>query len=212
MQFFVNTKYDFVKWRFAAVAFSIVWVLIGLAFFMKRGINWGIDFAGGANVVLKFKDAVPMDRLRAELNDASIQPYGKAAEREVLIRLPQQKGEGDFAALITEKLHRDLNPGAGNKFDLNYYGHDALTDLLATADPDNKGTRPEARQYYLNVAKSIIAKRSELGLFTSMSQVTAVPGVTTGIARVLNEKTVLGAFNVLNQETVGPQVDRKSVV
>jgi len=30
--------------------------------------------------------------------------------------------------------------------------------------------------------------------------------VTTNIARILNEKTFLGTFNVLNQETVGPQV------
>ena len=30
--------------------------------------------------------------------------------------------------------------------------------------------------------------------------------MTTGIAGVLNDKTFLGAFNVLNQETVGPQV------
>jgi preprotein translocase SecF subunit len=42
-----------------------------------------------------------------------------------------------------------------------------------------------------------------------MSQVTSVPGVTTGIARVLHEKTFLGAFNPLNQETVGPQVGKE---
>src|SRR5207244_10314703 len=62
---------------------------------------------------------------------------------------------------------------------------------------------------YFNVAQAIIAKRSELGLFTNMSQVTSVPSVTTGIARVLNDKTYLGAFNVLNQETVGPQVGKE---
>ncbi len=39
-----------------------------------------------------------------------------------------------------------------------------------------------------------------------MAQVTSAPGVTTRIAGVLNDKTFLGAFNVLNQETVGPQV------
>jgi len=36
-----------------------------------------------------------------------------------------------------------------------------------------------------------------------------VPGVTTGIAGVLNAKTFLGSFNVFNQETVGPQVGRE---
>jgi preprotein translocase SecF subunit len=39
-----------------------------------------------------------------------------------------------------------------------------------------------------------------------MSQVTSAPGVTTRIAGFLNDKTFLGAFNMLDQETVGPQV------
>src|ERR1041385_6843306 len=103
MQIFVNTKYDFIKWRFAAVAFSVVWVLIGAAFYFKNGINWGIDFAGGANIVLKFKDKVPMDRLRADLTDASIQQYGKAEDNAVLIRLPQLHREGDYAGATVKK-------------------------------------------------------------------------------------------------------------
>jgi preprotein translocase subunit SecF len=209
MQIFVNTKYDFVKWRFAAVAFSVVWVLIGVGFFLKRGINWGIDFAGGANIVLNFKDQVPLDRLRSELNDATIQPYGKAEARAVLIRLPQQKGESDYAGRITSKLQRDLNPPTPGKTDINFHGRDVITDLLYSADPDNKGTQPASRQYYFNIAQAIIAKRSELGVFTNMSQVTSVPGVTTGIARTLNDKTVLGSFNVYGQETVGPQVGKE---
>ncbi len=207
MQIFVNTNYDFVKYRFYAVAFSLIWVLAGLGLFMKNGINWGIDFAGGANVVLKFRDTVPIDRLRTDLKDATIQQYGKSDERAVLIRLPNPGKETDYAGLIVAKLNRDLNPqSATGKLDLNFQGRDRLTDLLATTDPDNKGTRPDARAYYANVAQNIIGKRSEIGLFTNMQQVTSASGVTVGIARVINERTFLGAFNVLNQETVGPQV------
>jgi preprotein translocase subunit SecF len=209
MQIFVNTKYDFVKWRFAAVAFSVVFVLIGIGFYMKRGINWGIDFAGGANIILKFQGAVPLDRLRADLTDASIQQYGKPGDNAVLIRLPQLGKETDYAGQVTAKLHNDLSPTPPGKLDINFHGRDAITDLLLGADPDNKGTRPEARQYYANIAANIVAHRSELGVFTNMTQVTATPGMTTGIARVLNDKTILGTFNLYDQETVGPQVGRE---
>ena len=209
MQIFVNTNYDFMKWRIRAVIFSLVWIAVGFGLLAKNGINWGIDFAGGASIVLKFRDAVPMDRLRADLKDASIQQYGKAEDRAVLIRLPQQKQEADYAGQIVNKLNADLNPGAAGKLDLNFHGRDRLADLLATADPDAKGTNDEAKRYYANLAQSIINKRSEVGLFTSMAQISAVPGVTSNVSRVLNEKAFLGTFNVLNQETVGPQVGRE---
>jgi len=211
MQIFVNTKYDFVKWRFSAVVFSLVWVLIGAAFFLKNGINWGIDFAGGANIVLKFKDKVPMDKLRADLADASIQQYGKPEENSVLIRLPQLGREGDYAGATVAKLNKDLNPESAdpNKIDLNYHGRDRLFDLLFTADPDAKGTNEASKKYYTDLATSIISKRSELGLFTNISQVSSVAGVTSADSRVLNQRVFLGSFNVLNQETVGPQVGRE---
>jgi preprotein translocase subunit SecF len=210
MQLFTNTNYNFIKWRFHAVAFSIIFVLIGIGFYMKNGINWGIDFAGGANIVLRFRDAVPMDRLRADLKDASIQQYGKTADNSVLIRLPQQKREGDYAGQTVAQLTRDLNPeAASGKIDLNFHGRDPITDVLAQADPDKRGSNDAARQYYFTVAQNIISKRSELGIFKNIEQALSAPGVTPTIAQALRAKSFVGAFNVLNQETVGPVVGRE---
>jgi preprotein translocase subunit SecF len=206
MQIFVNSKYDFVRWRFYAVSFSLIFMLLGLAMFLKHGVNWGIDFAGGATVTLKFRDAVPMDRLRADLADASIQQYGKPEDRAVLIRLPELKKEVDYAGQVVAKLNTDLNPLGASKLDLNFHGRDRLTELLTSLDPEGKGSSPAGKDYYRNIAQNIVNKRSEVGIFTNMSQATSAPGVTTRIAGILNDKCFLGAFNVLNQETVGPQV------
>ncbi|HYI12380.1 MAG TPA: protein translocase subunit SecF [Thermoanaerobaculia bacterium] len=207
MRFFDNPNYDFIKGRIPAVIVSTIIILAGLGIYLTRGINLGVDFAGGANIVLKFRDAVPMDALRAAEKDAAIQQYGPADERQVLLRLPKAKGERDYAGEVVEKLHKQMNPEAAAKHDLNYLGSERLAAVLMQADPDNRGTNPAAVQYYNDLAKRVIAKRSELGIFTSMQQ--AAEGTSTGVARVLNEKAFLGRFNVLNQETVGPQVGRE---
>lgn len=207
MKIFDNPNYDFIKYRWHAVIASAIIIAIGLGLFLTRGINLGVDFAGGANIILKFQGAVPIDQLRKELPAATIQQYGRAQDNAVLIRLPKQATESDYAGAVVTKLHSDMNPEAATKHDLNYLGSDRLAALFLQADPDNRGSNPAAVQYYGDAARNVIAKRSELGIFTSMQQATA--GLTTGQARIVNEKTMLGRFNVLNQETVGPQVGKQ---
>jgi preprotein translocase subunit SecF len=209
MQIFVNPNYDFVKYRFHALAFSILFFLTGMFFLAQRGLNFGIDFAGGANIILRFADAVPIDKLRSVLKDATIQQYGKTAENSVLIRLPEQQKEGDYASNVVKAIYAMENGPATGKIDLNFSGRDAIAEMLKATDPDRKGTGIDAHDYYYGIGKNIMARRSELGLFHNFSEVTSAPGVTSGISNALSQQTFLGKFTVLNQETVGPQVGRE---
>jgi preprotein translocase subunit SecF len=207
MKIFDNPNYDFIKYRWHAVIISLLIIAAGVGIFLTRGVNVGVDFAGGANIILKFQGAVPLDQLRRELPDATIQQYGAAAENAVLIRLPKQATESDYAGAVVEKLHKDMNPEAAAKHDLNYLGSNRLASLLMEADPESRGSNPASIQYYTDAAKKIIDKRSELGIFTSLPQ--ASEGTTPAITKLLNERCFLGRFNLLNQETVGPQVGRQ---
>ena len=207
MKIFENPNYNFIKYRWHAVILSLIVIGVGVAVYLTRGVNVGVDFAGGANIVLKFQSAVPLEQLRSELPAATIQQYGAAAENAVLIRLPKQATESDYAGAVVGALHTGLNPEAATKHDLNYLGSDRLTALLIERDPENRGTNPAATLYYTDAARKIIDKRSEIGIFTSMQQ--ATEGTTPAIAKVLNERCFLGRFNLLNQETVGPQMGRQ---
>ena len=209
MQIFVNPNFNFVKWRLYWFAFSILFIAVGAVLFFKNGIPLGIDFSGGASITLRFTSQPPLGQLRSSLPDATIQQYGAANQNSVLIRLPQLHREGDYAGNIVNQIHQQLNPESASKHDLNFYGTDRLANLFEKADPDAKGTTTDAAKYYTQLAERIIAKRSEVGIFTNMSQVTSVPGVTARDSQVLSQQAFLGRFNVLNQETVGPQVGRE---
>jgi preprotein translocase SecF subunit len=209
MDFLVNPKINFLKWRYHAIAFSAIFLAIGFGLIAMRGLNFGIDFAGGANVILRFQENPPIGELRSIVSDATIQQYGRADEHSVLLRLPRAKQEGDYAGRVVTMLNERLNGDMQGKIDLNFQGRGVLADLLQSADPDGRGSSPDAAAYYNALAERIIRQRSELGIFTSMDQITGVEGVTPAAARLIRERVALGRFNVLNQETVGPQVGRE---
>ena len=94
MRIFTNANYDFIRWRWHAIAVSLVVILAGVAMMVTRGLPLGIDFAGGTNVVVKFEQPVSEDQVRQALEKAlpgekAVQQYGPASERSILIKLPQ---------------------------------------------------------------------------------------------------------------------------
>ncbi|MBA3272057.1 MAG: protein translocase subunit SecF [Acidobacteria bacterium] len=97
MDFLSNSNFNFLKWRWHAIALSAAVILAGLAMIATKGLPLGIDFSGGTLMVVKFEQPVAEDAVRNSLNsipgDKVIQPYGAAAENEWLIRLPQVENE-----------------------------------------------------------------------------------------------------------------------
>ena len=94
MAIFTNPNYDFIKWRWHALAASTLLVVAGIVFMVARGgMPLGIDFTGGTIVVAKFSQAVETDRVRVALDgvpgEKVIQSYGDPADNAALIRLPQ---------------------------------------------------------------------------------------------------------------------------
>jgi len=93
MRIFENANYDFIRWRWHALALSALVVVGGVAFMVSRGgIPLGIDFTGGTIVVVRFESPVAEDAVRQALagvpGEKVVQSYGDPADNQVLVRLP----------------------------------------------------------------------------------------------------------------------------
>jgi len=169
-------------------------------------------------LTVKLQDAsMSADDLRdslteAGLREAQIQQYGAPDDHEFLIKTPVKEGneeereEGTSAEVIAA-LNSRLNPDTGNRADLNQRGRDTLIGLLMTSDPDGLAADADAaRTHYEGVAEAIVQKRQEVKIFTSFDQVTSVEGVSPAVADLLKSNTVLGKFQIMASENVGPQI------
>lgn len=92
MELFRYTKtYDFMGRSKFAIIVSLILVLSSFALLATKGLNYGVDFAGGTIVQVKYDKAAPIDMMRDQLSHnetfagASITEFG--SPEEVIIRL-----------------------------------------------------------------------------------------------------------------------------
>jgi len=97
MEFFKYTRtFNFMGKSKIAMVFSIVLVLASYALLATKGLNYGVDFAGGTVVQVKYDTVAPIDSMRSALKDdemfsgASISEFG--SPDEVVIRMKTTTG------------------------------------------------------------------------------------------------------------------------
>ena len=83
---------DFIGKRKIAFILSMVLIAISIgSLVMNRGPRYGIDFAGGTLVQVKFESPVAIDRIKSGLQDmdiaaSAVQQFGQVEDNEYLIR------------------------------------------------------------------------------------------------------------------------------
>jgi preprotein translocase SecF subunit len=113
-----NTRIDFMRFHKPAFILSVIMVVGSLVLIFTKGLNYGIDFAGGVlmEVQSKQEQAVDLAAMRNTLDSLNIgeitlQTFG--APNDVLIRIPQQQG-GDGA---TQAAVAKLKAALGDQWD-----------------------------------------------------------------------------------------------
>ena len=215
MRIIGDTNIPFLSYRKIALSLSALAIVGGLAYqFLGPGLNLGIDFVGGTQVTLKFRDQPNLGVLRSAIDELAagtptIQSFDEAEKNEVLIRIENPEGEeGDFASPILDLLNRDFNAEIGDSFDLNTNGSVNLTTLLVAADPDGMGGDDEARRvYYEPMAEAVYDYRNRTqaehkGIFHSLDELANVEELSDSARAYLEANAAAGAFSLLGTESV----------
>jgi preprotein translocase subunit SecF len=135
------THIDFLGWRRAAIAISVVFILISIASLFVRGLNFGIDFTGGTLVEIGYDESANIGEVRQLLVEggieaAQVQYFGSSTE--LLIRLPAGGEEESSAELSNEVMEALREP-----FEEVFVGGGRAGDTQQCVTPD--GTRKDCR-------------------------------------------------------------------
>jgi len=220
VELFRNTNIDFLGKKIYFVALSTLLVAASLFLLATRGLVYGIDFRGGADVVLRFVQEPRIDAIRSALasqgfSGAQIQRLRLPEDpnaNDVLIRVPPQESgseetraeEADVSGLVLKALRAGLEGSqTGPKLDLNVAGIREIERAFAVAFPNQISMANAAAEALVNY------RESHHGLFNDMEEARNVPGVTPDIASWLRDNAVVGNFAIRSADYVGPSVGRE---
>ena len=104
-----NINLDFVGKRKLAYSFSGILLLLSILSLVVRGPNFGVDFAGGSIVQVKFAASVAIDKIKDGLRatgieNVSVQGMGDAKDNEFLIRTETMETGQDFTSKLSQNL------------------------------------------------------------------------------------------------------------
>src|SRR6266850_865765 len=96
MHIIKHTNFDFLRWRWHAIALSWVIIIAGMVTLWTKGIPKGVEFAGGTVIILQFDKNPSVQQVREALDkslpgggqNTVVQAYGDPALRQVMIRVP----------------------------------------------------------------------------------------------------------------------------
>ena len=108
-----KTSIDFIGKRKIAFIASAVLIVISIASLTLRGLNFGLDFTGGALIEVAYSKAPDLQQVRdnlqaAGLSDAVVQTFG--VDTEIVVRIPprsEEESSADLSTLVLQALQRD---------------------------------------------------------------------------------------------------------
>lgn len=201
MRIFHNLNVDFLGKRKIFYVFSLTLFLIGLLSVIFRGLNFGIDFKGGTEIVLQFTKQIDIKNIRNDienigLGNVEVRTFG--SETGVLIRTELQELPANVYPKVTSYIEGEIGKIVPN-VPINVTEKTPTSITYEFPNPDTTNL--------------ISDKLSAFGFQTSKvseelnnKQLTVAIGIADWIKEVLKEKVKDNNFTIIKEDKVGPKV------
>ena len=217
MEIFKNTNFDFLGRKWPFIIASLVLSVVGIgSIILQGGLRYGIDFKGGALMMVKWDGPPPIDKIRAAM--------GSKIRGDVVVQNVTDMNDKDLVLISTElQEERLLNqnrkamadvleatfggPEAAGKLDFNNASREQLADRLR--DPLQAAGAQLNEEQLQKLVSDMLSFRNtppRSGLVRSFDQLAGVPGVNSNIINVLKQQSYLAHFNIRSVDMVGPKV------
>jgi preprotein translocase subunit SecF len=202
-----KTHIDFIGKRRPAVFISTVLNLAILVGLFTVGFNFGVDFAGGTVVELKFNHSIRADEVRnraeaAGLTDVSVQGIGAASENSFLLRL------GGTTQLTPENAQAVLKAleGMGNTSNFVTDVENGLINFRSTEKLSADKVRTSVAAVGLGVKEVRDLGPAQGG---GQDYQIVASGMADRITQGLSKGTAQPDFSTQRIDYVGPQVGKE---
>ncbi|RXK84592.1 protein translocase subunit SecF [Chlorobaculum sp. 24CR] len=180
MRIFQKTGFNFIKHRKIAYAISSILLIAGMVSLVFRGLNYGIDFKGGSEVVIRFEKTVDVGAVRSLMREAgvsgSVKQYG--LDRSLLLKTDFQGDTTKLRSLILNSLASRLPGNPAQILSVEAVGPSIASDMKMSA------------------IKALAA--ALVGILLYVSVRFEFKFATAGVAAIFHDVlTVLGLFSLL---------------
>jgi len=200
MRWFETPNFDFVSKRKIAYVISGVLLAISIGAIVTKGLQYGIDFKGGKEIVLKFENAVDVTEIRSSLTEPlgstpEVKLFG--SESEVLIRTDNTNTIEEIETIVRSSVAQ------------LYPDNDAITEKTDSVGPriaeDLKSGGLQAVIYSMAIIFVYILIRFRKWTFSAgavaalLHDVTITLGIFTLLSDVVNfslliDQNIIAAF------------------
>ncbi|NTW82184.1 MAG: protein translocase subunit SecF [Chlorobiaceae bacterium] len=135
MRIFQKTNFNFIGHRKIAYGISLVLLIAGFISLAVKGLNYGIDFRGGSEVVIRFEKNIDVSTVRGALEasgvSGSLKQYGM--DRSFLLSTVFKGDTGELKTLLLNALNLRIPGNRHEIVRIDAVGPSIASDLKLSA-------------------------------------------------------------------------------